>query len=96
MGLIKSKSMANPIHIYEEAVDLPSVAANTSAEVDITVTGVETTDVVLAVAKPTLEAGLLVGSARVKAANTISVQVANVTAGAIDEISETWTITIMK
>ena len=96
MTRTKSLSMGNPIHVYEEAVDLPSVAANTSAEVDVTIAGITTDDIVLAVSKPTLEAGIGIVNARVKAADTVSIQVMNCTAAAIDEVSETFTFVIAK
>lgn len=78
------------ISIIEATVDLGSVAANTTETETATVTGVETGDVILAAIKPTLEAGLLIGTAWVSAANTVSIQVANVTGSPIDEASETW------
>lgn len=80
---------AASINIITATVDLGSVAANTSEVETATVPGVVTTDFVIA-EKPTLEAGLLIGSCWVSAANTVSIQVINTTAGAIDESSETW------
>lgn len=54
------------------------VAINTSGERAMTVTGVLATDAVFVV-KPTAQAGLVLGTARVSAANTIQVTFANVT-----------------
>lgn len=77
--------------VLQIAIDHGSVAANTSAETSVTVPGLRTNDFV-AVNKPSLEAGLAVGNARVSADNTLAVQVINTTAGAIDEVSETYTV----
>lgn len=73
------------------AVDHASCAANTSIETDVSVPGLKTGDFV-AVNKPTLSAGLGVANARVKSDGTLSIQVINTTAGAIDAASETYTV----
>lgn len=80
---------AASLNIVQATVNLGSVAANTSEVETATVTGVKTTDMVFA-EKPTLEAGLVIGTCWVSAANTVSIQVINTTAGAIDAASETW------
>lgn len=87
----------NPIRVYTvTAVDLAAVAANTTAEADITVTGVATTDILVGWNKPTLSAGLGVVNARIKAADTIAVTLVNATAAPIDVAAETWTFTTIK
>lgn len=68
-------------------VDLGSVAANTSETETVTVVGVKIGDFV-AVTKPTLEAGIVIGDAFVTADDTISVTVMNSTASAVDAASE--------
>jgi hypothetical protein len=60
-----------------------SIDPNTSAERTITVTGVLATDMVAVVNKPTSQAGLLVGTARVSAADTIRLTFGNDTAATI-------------
>lgn len=75
-------------------VDLGSVAANTTETETATVTGVKVGDIVTAAIKPTLEAGLLIGSCWVSAADTVSIQVGNLTASPINEASEEWTFII--
>lgn len=60
-----------------------AVTPNTSAEKAMTITGVLATDMVAVVNKPTTQAGLLVGSARVSAANTVQVTFGNDTAATI-------------
>jgi hypothetical protein len=87
----------NPIRVYTvTALDLASVAANTTAEQDLTVTGVATTDVLVGVNKPTCSAGLGIAGARIKAADTIAVTFVNATAAPIDVAAETWIFTTIK
>jgi hypothetical protein len=72
---------------------LLAVAANTSAEQSITVTGITPGDDVLRVIKPTHQAGLAIGNVRVTALNTIAVQFINNTAAPITPTaSETYTV----
>ena len=87
VGIIPGNAAS--INIITATVDLGSVAANTSETETATVVGVKVGDFVLA-EKPTLEAGLVIGTCWVSAADTVSIQVINTTAGAIDEASETW------
>jgi len=88
----------NPIREYTvNGVDLASVAANTTAEQDITVAGLEATDILLSVAKPTVEAGIGIVGARIKAANTLAVTFVNATGTAVDEASEDgWKVVVAK
>lgn len=79
------------LNVVQVTVDLGSVAANTSEEETFTLNGVKVGDFV-AVQKSDLDAGIILGSARVSAADTIAVQVVNTTAGAIDAASETMTV----
>lgn len=72
-------TMAN-LTIYSSTQSPASVAPNTAAEVSMTVTGILATDMVFAINKPTTQAGLLVGTARVSAANTILTTFGNDTA----------------
>jgi|SRR5579859_7909980 len=60
-----------------------AVGPNTSAEKAMTITGVLATDMVAVVNKPTTQAGLLVGTGRVSAANTVQVTFGNDTAATI-------------
>lgn len=59
-----------------------SITANSSVEVAVTVTGLQLNDFV-EVNKLNHIAGLSVGNSRVSAANTLSIQMVNSTAGAI-------------
>lgn len=82
------------VYAVQVSIDVTSKSAATSAEQDITVTGVEVGDIVLAINKPSLNAGLGVVNARVKSANTIAITYMNATAGAIDPAAETYTLVI--
>lgn len=74
------------VTIYGNSISPASVAANTAAEQAITITGVLATDVVSMV-KPTTQAGLVVGTARVSAANTVQLTLGNVTGSPITPTS---------
>lgn len=73
------------------SINVASVAANTSAEQDFTVTGLAVGDMVF-VNKPSLSAGLGVTNCRVKSANTLSITFTNSTAAPIDPAAETYLI----
>jgi hypothetical protein len=71
-----------------------SVAAATSAEQSVTVNGVLPSDIVMAVNKPSVTAGVGIVNARASAANTVTLTFMNATAGAIDPASEVYTFII--
>lgn len=71
-----------------------SVAAATSAEQTVTVSGVKTGDIVIAVNKPSATAGVGIVNARVSAADTVALTFMNATAGAVDPASEVYTFVI--
>ena len=79
----------NDYGVVDVTIDYGSVAANTSEEEAITVNGL-TTDMFVAINKSDLDAGLVVGNVRVSAANTLSLTIGNLTAGALDPASETY------
>jgi len=62
---------------------LTSVASITSAEQSLTVNGLLATDIVVGTSKPTLSAGLMAGTGRVSAANTLYIPFINATQTAI-------------
>ena len=72
------------------AVDPPSIGAGVAVNVEVTVSGLETTDNVLVVCKEDLEAGLVPVAACVPAADTLRIRLFNSTAAAIDGASLTW------
>lgn len=67
----------------------------TTTEQDITVTGVKVGDFAM-VNKPSSTAGVTIGNVRVKAADTVSIQWVNPTAGAVNPASETYSILILR
>ena len=73
-----------------------SVAANTTVELSVTVSGLKSNDIVLSLIKPSLDAGLGVLQARVSADDTLSVQLINVTGSPIDAGSETYQLVYIK
>lgn len=77
--------------VVTASLNVASVAANTTAEQDFTITGLKTGDVVF-VNKPSASAGLGVVNARVKAANTLSITFVNATASPIDPAAETYSV----
>lgn len=83
------------ISIVRATVDLGSVAANTSEEETATVTGVKVGDFVVCM-DSALEAGQVVANARVSAADTVTLQVINTTAGAINAASKTMTFLVVR
>lgn len=97
MAVTKDYGPHHPIRVYTETIDLGSVAANTSEEEALTVTGVTTDDVVIAVIPPSIEAGIVVTSCRITAADTVALQVINSTAAAVDHASEAgWLFVVLK
>lgn len=89
---IPARGTSNVV-IYATTQTPTIVAANTTGERAMTVTGVLATDMVAVVNKPTTQAGLLVGTARVSAANTIQVTFGNDTASGITPtVGETYDV----
>ena len=85
-------------HIFkvEATVDLASIAAAASEVVTATVPGVVVGDVVVANPRSGINAGLVIGQARVSAANTVVFTVSNITAGALDAGSTIFDIAIIR
>lgn len=81
---------------YSATLNPASVASATSAEQTFTVSGLTTSDVIIAVSKPTATAGVGIVNARVSAADTLALTFMNATAGAVDPASETYTIVALR
>jgi hypothetical protein len=72
-------------------VDPASIAATTSGETAVTITGVAVGDIVIFEPPSALETGLAYGATgRVSAADTVQLRLTNVTGLAIDGASLTW------
>jgi len=75
---------------------LVSVASITSAEQALTVNGLLATDIVIGVSKPTVSAGLMAGTGRVSAANTLQVPFINASAAAVTpSATEIYGVTVL-
>lgn len=81
---------------FDITVDPDDRAANTTADLALTVTGALTTDEVLNVFAPALESGLVLSNARVSAADTVTVRLGNVTTGAINAAEQTFTVVLCR
>lgn len=84
------------IEVFEVDHDVPSCAANTTTDTDITVTGIDINDHILRVEKPSTSAGLGIVNYRVSAADTVKVTFMNTTGAAIDPASETYKIIVLR
>ena len=73
----------NKLVVVRATLSPAQVAVNTTAQQTFTVPGVQVGDVVVNVEKPTHQAGLFIGGARVTAANTVGLTFGNCTSGAI-------------
>jgi hypothetical protein len=71
-------------------IDPPSIAAGSTANVDVTVPGLTTSHRVIVMCQSDLEHGLIPIAAYVPAANTLRVRITNFTASAIDGVARTW------
>ncbi|MBI3320012.1 MAG: hypothetical protein HYZ89_05445 [Candidatus Omnitrophica bacterium] len=88
--ILNASSPVTGIRFGTAAVDPPSIAANTTTNVNVTVAGLTTSDKVWAAAVNALEDGLVLESAEVTAANTLTLGIRNTTASAIDGASRNW------
>ena len=77
------------------SLNVASVAANTTAEQAFALPGLRVGDLVQ-VTKPSPSAGLVVGTARVSAPDTLAVTFGNLTGGAIDPAAETYTVLVFR
>lgn len=81
--------------VYEVTVTPTSVAANTTSEQTVTVTGVASNDFVT-VNKPSHTTGIGIVNIRVTAANTVAITYMNSTGSAIVPASEKYTFKVEK
>ena len=88
MGVLINEDRMGVVTI---AINPASVATITTAEQTFTIPGLKVGDFVSA-SKGGHTTGVVVGSARVSAADTLAIQFVNPTAGGVDAASETWLI----
>lgn len=87
----------NELQIVSVALTPSAVGANTTAQQTFTVTGVKVGDVVVAVEKPSHQAGLGIVGARVTAAGTVGITFSNNTgAGITPTAGETYGFVIAR
>jgi len=80
---------------YAPSINPASVAADTSVEQTFSVPGLKVaTDIVLAINKPTVTAGLSIGGFRVSADDTLAITFVNSTAAPIDAAAETYAVVV--
>lgn len=91
-----SKNTLGQRHIRRAAatLDFPSVAAGAAQSLPVNVPGAKTGEGVAVIPPVALDAALVVG-ATVTAANTVTVTLANPTAGAIDPVSGDFTVAVV-
>jgi len=77
--------------VVAPTLDPASVSANTTSEQTFTVNGL-TTDMVISITKSSHTAGLVIGSARVSAADTVAITFGNLTGSSINPPSEEYKI----
>lgn len=82
--------------VYTATYNPSSISAQTTSAQSITVTGVLAADYVVSVSKPSHTTGVGIVNSRVSANDTVVVTFCNVTAGAIDPPSETYTFVIKR
>lgn len=87
----------NVFHVEHRKVtiDMPSISANTTEENTFTVSGLRTGDMVF-VNKPSHDAGVVIGSCRVSAVDTLAIQMSNSTASPVDPSSEDYDLLIVR
>lgn len=84
------------VRYYTVTLSPAAVAANTSAEQTFTVSGVRLDDMVLAVNKPTAQAGLGIVGYRVSAESTVGITFMNTTVDAITPTaSQSYSIAVL-
>lgn len=84
----------NKILTGQAALDFPSIAAASQASLTITVAGAAVNDEVI-MGLPAAPTAGIVFNAFVSAANTVTIRATNVTAGAIDPASATYSVIVL-
>lgn len=92
---IPASTKIRGMYYVTAAVDPASLATLTSGETSVTINGVEAGDMVIANVPASLETGLIFSGVRVSATNTVAVRLSNMTAGAVDGASRTWSFLVI-
>ncbi len=94
-GESQQRADAVILNIFEETLTPASVAANTTAVEEFTVTGVRTTDKLLSVVPPT-DMSVALAGAFISAADKVKMIFTNPTAGADTPESGTYQVTVLQ
>jgi hypothetical protein len=89
-GSITRDRLEKSLLVGTVTIDPPSIAAGSTANVDVTVAGLTTSHRVMVMCQGDLEHGLIPIAAYVPAADTLRVRLTNFTAAAIDGVARTW------
>jgi hypothetical protein len=89
-GSITRDRLEKGLLVGTVTIDPPSIAAGSTANVDVTVSGLTTSHCVLVMCQSDLEHGLIPIAAYVPAANTLRVRITNFTSAAIDGAARKW------
>jgi hypothetical protein len=89
-GTITRDRLEKSLLVGTVTIDPPSIAAGSTANVDVPVPGLTTSHRVLVMCQSDLEHGLIPIAAYVPAANTLRVRITNFTGAAIDGAARTW------
>jgi len=89
-GSITRDRLEKSLLVGTVTIDPPSIAAGSTANVDVTVSGLTTDHCVLVMCQSDLEHGLIPIAAYVPAANTLRVRITNFTSAAIDGAARKW------
>lgn len=95
-GLGSTPITIKNIAVMTASVNPASIDATTSAETDVTLSGVGTNDIVIPQVPASLEVGLAYSGIRVKAADTVALRLSNVTASPVDAAAKTWTFLVIQ
>ena len=76
--------------LFSISITPVAVAANITAEQSFTVLGISVGDYINIASASAQTAGILIGNVRVSAANTLTVQFANITSGSLTPVAGTY------
>jgi hypothetical protein len=85
-----------PVLYGTVSVDPPNIAANSSGTVTVTITGVQTGDLVFLTPPVGMETQLIFQGASVTGANTVTIQIRNVSGAAVDGAARTWSYMVIR
>jgi hypothetical protein len=85
-----------PVLYGTVTVDPPNIGANTSTTFTVTITGVQSGDLVFLTPPSTLEGALIFQGANVTAANTVTIRMRNVTTAAVNGAALQWSYMVIR